>query len=94
VCKLAEVPVKRVQSFVFYGADALPKLARKGVERGVARTHGRGVREGGFTWAILYGTMFPPQPSYHRFKSFIYVENLAYVLRVTDVQVTSEMDIL
>jgi hypothetical protein len=42
------VPVKRVQSFEFYGADAQPKPARKGVERGgVARTHGRGVSAGG-----------------------------------------------
>jgi hypothetical protein len=28
------VPVKRVQSFEFYGADAQPTPARKGVERG------------------------------------------------------------
>ncbi len=27
------MPVKRVQSFEFYGADAQPKPARKGVER-------------------------------------------------------------
>ena len=31
------MPVKRVQSFEFYGTDALPKLARKGVGRGGLR---------------------------------------------------------
>jgi hypothetical protein len=42
------MPVKRVQSFEFYGADAQPTPARKWVERGgMARTHGRGVSEGG-----------------------------------------------
>jgi hypothetical protein len=42
------MPEKRVQSFEFYGADAQPTPARKWVERGgMARTHGRGVSEGG-----------------------------------------------
>jgi len=57
------VPVKRVQSFEFYGADAQPKPARKGVERGgIGRTHGRGVSEGGFT--LLH----------HTAPSFFYIE--------------------
>jgi hypothetical protein len=34
VCKWAEIPVKRVQSFEFYWADALPKPARKGGQAG------------------------------------------------------------
>jgi hypothetical protein len=54
------VPVKRVQSFEFYGADALPKPARKGGRaEGTARTLGRGVSDGGYIWAILYRPMFP-----------------------------------
>ncbi len=53
------MPVKRIQSFEFYGADAQPTPARKGIEwGGVARTHGRGVSEGGYTWTILYDPMF------------------------------------
>jgi hypothetical protein len=40
------VPVKRVQSFEYYGADALPKPARKGGRaEGTARTLGRRVSE-------------------------------------------------
>jgi hypothetical protein len=55
------VPVKRVQRFEFYGADAQPKPARKGVERGeVARTHGRGVSEGGYTWPYYSIPCFSP----------------------------------
>ncbi len=44
------MPVKRVQNFEFYGADALPKPARKGGRaEGTARPLGRGVSERGYT---------------------------------------------
>jgi hypothetical protein len=42
------MPVKRVQSFEVYGADAQPKPARKGGRtEGTVRTSGRGVSERG-----------------------------------------------
>jgi hypothetical protein len=54
------VPVKRVQSSEFYGADALPKPARKGGRvEGTARTLGRGVSEGGISGPYYMGPCFP-----------------------------------
>jgi hypothetical protein len=59
------VPVKRVQSFQFYGADALPKPGRKG-----GSSEGWRVPMGeGFTWAILYCPMFLHWLSYHWWSS-------------------------
>ncbi len=82
------MPVKRVQSFEFYGADAQPKPARKGVERGgVARTHRRGVSEGGYTWAILYEPMFPQLLACHRWSNS---QHLGLIGRRTEVRISAK----
>ncbi len=57
------MPVKRVQSFEFYGADALPKPARKG-GRAEARTLGRGVSERGVYLGHTIRAHVSPLPPY------------------------------
>jgi hypothetical protein len=64
------VPVKRVQSFEFYGADAQPKPARKGGRaEGTAGTLGRGVSERGIYLGHTIRAHVSPLPPYHRWSN-------------------------